>query len=180
MVLGTKLALSLAASASVIGTAALAAPVLEGGAKFSITLTGAAECHVINVCGVGDPNASGTADITINPGQRRVCWEITTAGINPEYTFLGAHIHRAPSNAPGPIVVHLDAALNDTDVGCATLTSPTGVPIPRALLVEMIRSPQDFYVNIHYRDDDPSDGTLTNFAAGGLRGQLDKAPLKSN
>ena len=164
----------------VLGSAAAlpaaAAPVLEGGAKISIDLTGAAECHIISgavVCGVGDPNASGTADLTINPGQRRVCWEITTTGINPEYTFLGAHIHRAPSTAPGPIVVPLDAALNGTDVDCTTVAS-------RALLVEMITSPERFYVNVHYRDDDPSDGTLTNFAQGGIRGQLVKAPLRTN
>src|SRR5688572_2707279 len=99
-----KLLLALAASAAIVGPAALAAPVAEGGQKFSMVLTDEAE-----VPGPGDPNASGTANIIINPGQARICWEITTANVNPAYTVAagtGGHIHRGAITASGPIVVH--------------------------------------------------------------------------
>ncbi len=54
------------ASAAVIATAALAQPA-QGGAKLTTTLTGAAE-----VPGPGDPDGSGTATITLNPGKTRI------------------------------------------------------------------------------------------------------------
>lgn len=169
-----RLATSLAASAALIAAAAFAQTVNEGGQKFALTLTGAAERpHT------GDLSASGTADITINPGQRRVCWEITTSGIDTGYTITGAHIHRGNANVAGPVVIHLAASLNSTNVGCATTVSPTGGPIPRALLMEIIKSPEEFYVNVHWADTTPPI-TLPSFAAGGIRAQMDKAPLRSN
>ena len=162
----TKLLLSVGAAMGLIGVVA-AAPVAEGGQKFSMVLTDEAE-----VPGPGDPNASGTADIIINPGQARVCWEITTSGVNPafvEAAGVGAHIHRGDATVFGPIVVHLGLTLNGTDTGC--------IDAPRALIEEIRKNPADFYVNVHWRH--PTDPTL-NFSAGALRAQLEKTPLKSN
>ena len=162
-----KVASLLLGSAALIGTAVGAAPVLEGGQKYSMTLTDEAE-----VPGPGDPNASGTADITINPGQRRVCWEITTSGVNPAYVITagtGAHIHRGDATVAGPVVVPLGVTLNGTNTGCATVS--------RALIDEIRKSPDQFYVNLHWKH--PTDPTQ-DFSAGALRAQLDKAPLKSN
>lgn len=163
---GEKLTLALIASAALVGTG-LAAPVLEGGQKFSMTLTDEAE-----VPGPGDPNASGTADITINPGQRRVCWEITTSGVNPAYVIAagsGAHIHRGGVTVAGPVVVPLAVTLNGTNTGCVTVN--------RALLEEIRKNPANFYVNVHWKH--PTD-PAQDFSAGALRSQLVKAPLKSN
>lgn len=159
-----NLLLVLAASATIVGPAALAAPVLEGGQKFSMVLTDEAE-----VPGPGDPNASGTANITINPGQGRICWEITTSNVNPAYVVAantGGHIHRGAITASGPIVVHFAVTLNGTNTGC--------VDVARSLIEEIRKNPERFYVNVHWRH--PTDPTQ-NFSAGALRAQLTKNPL---
>src|SRR6266511_49734 len=105
----------------VVLTAALAmvlgGPVGAQGRPFSTTLTGSAE-----VPGPGDPDASGTAFLTLNQGQGEVCFSLTWAGIDG--TVVAAHIHAAPAGIAGPIVVPLftGVALAGTDSasGCVT------------------------------------------------------------
>jgi len=94
----------------------------------------------------GDPDGSGTATLSINPGTGEVCWTIETEGIDP---ITAAHIHVAPSTAPGPIVVHLDA-----DTGCTIVS--------RELALAIITDPGSYYVNVHN----------ATYPAGALRGQL--------
>jgi hypothetical protein len=113
-----------------------------GGAPLSAALTGANE-----VPGPGDPDGSGTAELTVNPGTRTVCWTIATSGLG---TFTGAHIHRGTAAEAGPIVVHLAPI----DGGCTTAD--------RELLTEILRDPAAFYVNVH----------TTEFRAGAVHGQL--------
>lgn len=161
-----QLLLAFGASAALIGTATLAEPVAQGGQKFSMILTDEAE-----VPGPGDPNASGFANIIINPGQARVCWEITTSGVDPGYSVAagsGAHIHRGDATVFGPIVVHLALTLNGTNTGC--------VDVPRALIEEIRKNPSQFYVNVHWSDQ-TAPITLTSYAAGALRAQLRKNQL---
>lgn len=142
--------LSFAASAALIATAAIAAPVSESGKRLTTALTGASEVP---------PNtetATGTATIWVNAGQGRVCWEITTDGPFSAGTtgITGAHIHSGIAGANGGIVVHLTAALDNTTTGCADVT--------RSLADAIRKSPQAFYVNVH-----------TNiFPGGAIRGQL--------
>ncbi|MEO6359812.1 MAG: CHRD domain-containing protein [Sphingomicrobium sp.] len=133
------------------GTAAIAAPVLEGGRKFTTTLSGASEVNSAGVPNQGDPDGAGTARIIVNPGQARVCWEIETSNLDP---VVGAHIHRAPAGQNGSIVVHLSAAQNAATSGCRDVT--------RALADEIRKSPRSFYVNVH----------TTVYRAGAIRGQL--------
>jgi len=151
----TSIMTSLVASAALIATAAFAQPVLEGGKKFTTELTGEAEVSGAGVPNQGDLAATGTATIVINPGQERVCWEITTGNFTAGTTTItGAHIHSAPAGLNGPIVVALSATLNGTSTGCANVT--------RSLADAIRKSPQAFYVNVH-----------TNlFPAGAIRGQL--------
>jgi hypothetical protein len=145
------LGLTLLGSASLITSLAIAAPVANGGKKLTTTLTAAAE-----VPGPGDPAASGTAKITVNPGQGRVCWEVTTAGVDTAvFTISGAHIHSALAGQAGPIVVPLTAVANGTSTGCADVASAT--------LDAIRKSPQAFYVNVHW---------TPTYAAGAIRGQL--------
>ena len=141
---------SFAASAALIATAAIAAPVAESGKRLTTALTGASEVPPTT------ETATGTATIWINPGQRRVCWEITTTGTFSAGTtgITGAHIHSAPPGVNGPIVVPLTAALNGTSTGCTTVT--------RSLADAIRKAPQAYYVNVH-----------TNiFPGGAIRGQL--------
>ena len=151
----TSIMTSLAASAALLATVAIAQPVLEGGKRFTTTLTGEAEVNAAGVPNQGDLAATGTAKITVNPGQERVCWEITTGNFSAGTTAIsGAHIHSAPAGLNGPIVVPLTATLNGTSTGCAT--------VARSLADAIRKAPQGYYVNVH-----------TNlFLPGAIRGQL--------
>jgi hypothetical protein len=111
---------------------------------FTIELTGAAE-----VPGPGDPDGSGTATLTINPGTGQVCWTIEVADVEP---IRAAHIHIAPSTAPGPIVV----PFNPYSGGCTV--------VDRKLALAIILNPSGYYVNVHN----------ATYPAGALRGQLDR------
>jgi len=117
------------------------------GRLFTVNLTGAAEVNAAGVPNQGDPNGSGTATLSINPGTGEVCWTIEVEGIEP---ITAAHIHVAPSTAPGPVVV----PLNPYSGGCTTVS--------RELALAILTDPTSYYVNVHN----------TPYPAGALRGQL--------
>lgn len=123
----------------------------DGGRKFTVTLTGAAE-----VPGPGDPDATGTATLRLNPGQEEVCFEITVANITLPAT--GAHIHVGTVTEAGPVVVGLTPPdASGSSSGC--------VSADRDLIMAIIQNPENYYVNVH---------TLPLYGAGALRGQLSK------
>lgn len=138
----------IAASAALLATGAYAQSGDNGGRKLQTSLTGAAE-----VPGPGDSDGTGTAQITVNPGQKQVCFKISVSNIAPA---TAAHIHEAPATAAGPIVVTLGAPTNGTSSGCVTVT--------RDLALEILKDPADYYVNVHN----------AAFPAGAVRGQLAK------
>ncbi len=148
MTRGKLFALSLCGSAAMITGAAIAQPAADGGRKFSVAMTGAAERP-----GPGDPDGSGTAEITINAGQKRLCFELEVTGIAPA---TAAHIHIAPVTDPGPVVVPLAAPTDGDSSGCVDVT--------RELALAIIRNPAGYYVNVHNAD----------FPAGAIRGQLSR------
>lgn len=126
---------------------ALTSVAANGVHTFRTTLTGAAEVPP------GDPDGSGTATITINYGQARLCWEIQVKGITLPAT--AAHIHEAPAGVAGPVVVPLSAPdASGFASGCTT--------VDRGELKEIIQHPEEYYVNVHNADYPP----------GALRGQL--------
>ena len=131
-------------------TAALAvatAPAaLAGGRPITVEMTGAAERP-----GPGDPDGSGTATFTVNPGRGVVCYSLTVEGIDPATL---AHVHRAPTTSPGPVVIPLAAPTSGSSSGCADVS--------RELALELIRTPEAFYVNVHN----------AAYPAGAVRGQL--------
>jgi hypothetical protein len=134
---------------------ALTSIAADGGRKFTTTLTGAAEVNAAGVPNQGDLDGSGTATITLNYGQSRVCWEITVSGITLPAT--AAHIHIAPVGQPGPVVVPLSAPdVSGFSEGCTT--------VDRDLIKAIIQNPEAYYVNVHNVD----------YPAGALRGQLSK------
>jgi hypothetical protein len=144
--------LFLAAALGMVALLAMGAPALGEGRPFATTLTGAAE-----VPGPGDPDASGTAFITLNQGQGEVCFELSWAGIDG--TVTAAHIHVGAATVAGPVVVPLFAgafAGTDSASGCVSASEE---------LIKAIRQdPASYYVNIH----------STVFPAGAVRGQLAK------
>ena len=118
----------------------------EGGRPLSASLAGAAE-----VPGPGDPDGGGSATVRVNPGQPQICYTLTVTDIAPA---TAAHIHVAPVGVPGPVVVPLAAPTSGSSAGCAD--------VDRALVKEILKSPEDYYVNVHNDD----------FQPGAVRGQL--------
>jgi hypothetical protein len=119
-----------------------------GGAPFATALTGAAE-----VPGPGDPDGSGTAGLTINPGLGEVCFTLTATGIAPA---TAAHIHVGDVTVAGPVVVGLTPPTSGTSTDC--------VSADRDLLLDIVTNPDGYYVNVHNAD----------FPAGAIRGQLSR------
>ena len=136
-----------------VATSAFAQPASQGGRKFTTELTGEAEVTAAGVPNQGDLDGTGTAELTINVGQGRICYSIEVSGIAPA---AAAHIHEAPATTTGPIVVPLQAPTDGSSSACAT--------VDRELAKEILKSPADYYVNVHNAD----------FPAGALRGQLSK------
>lgn len=127
----------------------------NGGRPFTTELTGEAEVSPAGVPNQGDLDGIGTAAVTLNPGQEEVCWEIEVSGVTLPAT--GAHIHVAPSTAPGPVVVPLSAPdANGVSTGCTAAD--------RDLIKAIIKNPENYYVNVHNAD----------YPAGAVRGQLGK------
>jgi hypothetical protein len=124
----------------VFGSPALAATMLTA------TLSGAAE-----VPGPGDPDGSGTADLTLLPKRERICYTITVQNIEPA---TAAHIHRGTSTEAGPIIKELKAPSDGSSSGC--------VRSSLRLIKKIRNNPSRYYVNVH-NDDFPN---------GALRGQL--------
>lgn len=118
------------------------------GRPFTITLTGAVE-----VPRPGDPDGIGTAELYLNPGQGTITYTLKVSGIEPA---RAAHIHEAPAGNAGPIVVGLSAPTNGTSSGTITVS--------RELILEIIRNPENYYVNVHN----------AIYPGGALRGQLTK------
>ena len=144
------LGLTLLGSASLIATAASAEHVRSGGTVLTATLTGAAERP-----GPGDADGSGSIEITVNPGQKRICYELTVAGID---TPTAAHIHIAPVTDPGPVVIPFPAPPLGQSSGCIDVTSQQAA--------KLIAKPSAYYFNVHN----------LAFGPGAIRGQLAKAP----
>ena len=131
----------------ILATGAIAQTGQTGGRPFTATLTGAAE-----VPGPGDPDGSGQARVTVNPGTGDICYVISVRNIAPA---TAAHIHEAPVGQSGGVVLGLKAPTSGTSSGCVN---------NQDLAVEILRNPEDYYVNVH----NPA------FRAGAVRGQLGK------
>ena len=120
----------------------------DGGVRLSTTLLGANE-----VPGPGDPHGSGTAVLRLNAGQEQICYTLEVSDIA---AATAAHIHVAPPNVAGPVVVPLVPPTSGTSSGCASA--------PRSLIKAIIQHPEEYYVNVHN----------VPFPPGALRGQLSK------
>lgn len=125
----------------------------DGGRPFTTALTGAAE-----VPGPGDPNASGTASLRLNPGQEEVCFDISWADVDGE--VFASHIHVGTANEAGPVVITLFTGSFD-----GTGSVSDCVSADRELLRAILQNPEGYYVNVHSRPD---------FPGGAVRGQLSR------
>jgi hypothetical protein len=117
-----------------------------GGTAFDVTLTGEAESPA------GDPVGNGTATIRLRLGQAQACFKLAVKNLP---AAVAAHIHSGAAGSSGPVVIPLTTPGSDgTSSGCATTT--------RALVASILKSPGNFYVNVH----------TAEFPGGAIRGQL--------
>ena len=120
----------------------------QGQAKATAKLTGTAE-----VPGPGDPDGSGTVQMTFNPDKGEVCYDMTVAKIDEA---TAAHIHEGAVGKDGPVKVALDAPKTGSAKGCKTADA--------TLIKTIMANPTDYYVNVHN----------AAFPKGAVRGQLSK------
>jgi hypothetical protein len=142
---------AIAALAVVLAVTSVAAAA-NGGRPLSTDLTGAEEFP-----GPGDANATGQADLRLNQGQNRVCFEVSWSDIDG--TVFAGHIHVGPPGVAGPIVVGLfEGAFAGTDSvsGCVE-------DVDAGLIKDIRQNPAAYYVNVH---------SMPGFEAGAVRGQL--------
>ncbi len=126
----------------------------HGGRLFTTTLSGAEEVDPeTGALGAGDPDGSGLATLTVNPGQEQLCFELTVIDIAPA---TSAHVHEGAAGINGPVVVTLVPPTSGFSSGCTFVS--------RDLARAIINNPENYYVNVHNMD----------FPDGALRGQLSK------
>lgn len=130
--------------------AAQAATVVDDGSSgraLSAELLGANEAGPAG----GDPDATGTAVVTVNAGQGELCYSVEFSGVAP----VAGHIHDGEAGVNGPVVIPLAVAgATSTASGCADVS--------RELLRDILIDPSGYYVNLHSAE----------FPAGAIRGQL--------
>ncbi|HEX2024420.1 MAG TPA: CHRD domain-containing protein [Acidimicrobiales bacterium] len=145
------LCLALMSSAALVATVS---PAGAADARITAILTGAAERP-----GPGDPDAIGRAYITINDAANQLCLYFQWARVDG--TLSGLHIHIAPPNAPGPIVVPFQTPPPRSSGNfrqCVTVANET-------LLDNIAANPQQYYINLH---------SAPQFGPGAIRGQLQR------
>jgi CHRD domain len=135
------------------GSSAITVPETgDGGRPLTTTLMTENE---VPTCTEPAPPARGTATVSINLGQSQLCWVIDVVDADPP--FIGAHIHEAPPGSAGGIVVPFTTPdSSGHSEGCVTADAE--------LLKEILKTPEDYYVNVHN----------TTCPPGVARGQLSK------
>ena len=156
----TKVASMVAAAAATavvgLGGAARADHPGGGGKTFNVVMSGANE-RPVNPHGNAD---RGTATLRLNPVQEEVCFSFGALTLTPgEPLPFASHIHVAPVGEPGPIVIGL---FGPTNAPRSYPTEERCVSADRELILEIIRNPENYYVNLHNQPH-PS---------GVMRGQL--------
>lgn len=155
-----NLVLACGASVALVG-AVFAQPVAEGGRRFVKQLTGQAELDGGRL--TADMDGRGTAHVTVNVGQNRVCWDLQDlANLD---TLVASHIHQGAINAQGPIKISFFNFGEPIDLeGCTEVPGTTAFPFDRARLIDISEHPENYYVNVH----------TTAFPGGAIRGQLSR------
>jgi hypothetical protein len=131
---------------ALVHVAPVAAGQAMGNAK--AMLTGDAE-----VPGPGDPNGSGTVQVTFNPDTGEVCYELSVVDLQEA---TAAHIHKGEKGEEGPVAVPLDTPKTGAAKGCTKADV--------VVIEAMMQDPTDYYVNVH----------TAAFPKGAVRGQLSK------
>ena len=116
--------------------------------KLKADLRGAAE-----VPGPGDPDGSGTVQVTLDSDKNEVCYDLTVTKVDDA---TAAHIHEGAAGKSGPVKVPFDAPKGGAAKGCKTADA--------AVVKDIMANPANYYVNVH----------STAYGNGAVRGQLSK------
>lgn len=103
--------------------------------------------------GIGDPDGTGWAELTLNSGQGTIEYTLHVENIDPA---MAAHIHVGAAGVAGPVVVGLTAPTSGMSTGVAM--------VDKELIKAIRKNPSAYYVNVH----NPA------YPAGAVRGQLMK------
>lgn len=141
-----QLALAALAGVAAIGLASCETIADATNPALRASLTGSQE-----VPGPGDPDGSGSAEITVVDATDNVCFDLEVRNIG---AATAAHIHRGEAGVSGPPVVTLEAPSDGSSDGC--------ISAPGGLADEIYANPAGFYVNVHNSE----------YPAGAIRGQL--------
>jgi len=141
-----RMLVTLVMALALVHVAPVAAGQAMGHAK--AMLTGDAE-----VPGPGDPNGSGTVQVTLNPDKGEVCYELSVVNMREA---TAAYIHQGEKGGEGPVAVPIEAPKTGAAKGC---TKADGV-----LIEAIMQDPTDYYVNVH----------TAAFPKGAVRGQLSR------
>ena len=139
-------------TATIFATIAMlmfATPVLAGGRPLSADLSSSNEVDAPIMTG-----ATGTANVTLNQGQREICVDISTSGLSG--TPVAGHIHEAPAGSNGGVVLNLGVN-SEQFSACAQ-------DVDRDLIKAIRQHPENYYINIH----------TVLVPSGEIRGQLSK------
>lgn len=118
----------------------------------AISSTYTAELRGSNEVHRGDPDGSGTAEISFADELTRVCWDLNDLeGLGP---ITGAHIHRGAAGVDGPVVLAFKQATEGGWRGCSSDTSWVQQAFSEGL--------SNYYVNVH----------TAEYPKGAIRGQL--------
>jgi hypothetical protein len=120
----------------------------NGGRPLTATLLGSNEVPIM-----GDPDGSGSFEMTLNLGQGTLTYELNVSGIEPATM---AHIHVGGAGVAGGVVVPLQAPTDGSSSGT--------LMVSKELARAMLKNPEGYYVNVHNAD----------YPGGALRGQLMK------
>jgi hypothetical protein len=131
---------SIAATVSILALSAVGLPAASAAA--AIPLNGEQEAAA------ADPDGHGFFTYTIEG--TTFCWTLSWENIE---TATAAHVHLAPREVAGPIVIPL-AITTSPSAGCNTISTD--------LAAAITADPKAYYVNIHNAP----------FPAGAIRGQL--------
>ncbi|MDH3468448.1 MAG: CHRD domain-containing protein [Gammaproteobacteria bacterium] len=133
---------------TVVLLSAMSSAALADGRPLSAALSGAEEVPI-----QGDLDGSGEAFMTLNSGQREICFQLSVQDIAPA---TAAHIHEGVLGVPGGVVVALIPPTSGFSSAC--------VSADRDLIKTIRQNPENYYVNVHNAE----------FPGGALRGQLSK------
>jgi hypothetical protein len=136
-----------------------AALTLAAAAAFTLAGSGAATAAPAIPLTIGQetpkPDAAGAhGSFTYEIGVGELCYTLDVTGLSTP--AVAAHIHLAPRNVPGPVVIPLVIE------NATSFSVDTCVPADQVVLDGIAEDPGDYYINVHTPQNQP----------GEIRGQL--------